>query len=452
MDLKETFRAGYHNLLRPEILELIPKSAKSMLDLGCGAGALGAALKKRQECWVDGIEINKEASAAAIPLLDRVYVDNLNRFDPSFLNKKYDCIIAADILEHLVYPWSVLKKFSYSLSDDGIVVASIPNVSHPYIIAQLERGLFRYEQAGLLDFSHLRFFTPTTMFQLFCKAGLKIFNIIPYPSAENPIQYLIQACKPILQAEYPCATIVMLTYNGWEMTERSLLSLQENTNLPYKLVIVDNGSSDSTIYNLRKDPTVFHIENKRNLGFAAGCNIGLELVDTPYFVLVNNDVLFTEGWLEKLVHGVEKDKDYLAAGPVSNCVSGPQQLLFAKYNTTEEMEKFAAARPKDVAHPVTQLNRLAFFCVLFKTEALEKVGFLNEIFFPGNFEDDDYCLRLQRAGYKLGMVNDCFIHHWGSQTFKLNSIDHKAAMETNRKAFFGLHYDELIAISKNKNR
>lgn len=439
MEDKTNFRSGYHDLMRPELLDLIPKDAESILDMGCGTGKLGAALKKRQDCCVEGIELNKTARKEASKNLDFAYEDNLNRFSPSFLSRKFDCIVYGDILEHLIYPWTVLQKFTDSLTENGIVVASIPNIAHPYIINQLQKNLFRYEPAGILDFSHLRFFTFTTIFQLFIRAGLKIFNIKPYPSKENPIQYLVQAIKPIAQDTDPSTTIIMATMNGKEMTEKAILSLYKKTSLPFKLIVVDNNSSDNTVHMLRSDPMYFHIENKTNLGFSGAYNLGMELVDTPYFCIVNNDVLFTQNWLETLIDAVESDKKLLFVGPKSNNISGLQKDIGAKYKTTEEMQRYANVRTNYLVDKTTNVNRLAFFCTLFKTEALNQIGFLDEAFFPGMFEDDDYCVRTRKAGRTLGIAEHCFIHHWGSQTFKLNSIEMKQAYTRNQRVFLHKH-------------
>ncbi|KKK49818.1 hypothetical protein LCGC14_3131220 [marine sediment metagenome] len=229
-------RAGYFDLKRPEILKLIPTKAKSILDLGCGTGTLGKIIKERQPCQVTGIELNKEAVKTARKNLDICIHDNLNRYDPTLIHYTYDCIILADILEHLISPWAVLKKFAQVLEKDGTVIASIPNIAHPWVISQLQKGLFRYESAGLLDITHLRFFTKTTIGQLFYKAGLKITKITPWPHERNPIQYHVTAVKPNIPHPPPLATILILTYNAWEKTVQCIESIKTTTVIPYKSI------------------------------------------------------------------------------------------------------------------------------------------------------------------------------------------------------------------------
>jgi GT2 family glycosyltransferase/SAM-dependent methyltransferase len=428
-------RTGYHDLLRREILELVPPTAKSLLDLGCGTGKLGKAIKERQSCFVEGIELNKEAAKIAENNLDVVITDNLNRYDPTFSKNRYDCIVFADILEHLISPWTVLNKFASVLTDDGVIIASIPNVAHPWIIENLQKGLFRYEPSGILDITHLRFFTKTTIFQMFARCGLKITKFRPWPDAKNPVQYHITAIKPRLQFKNPTTTILVLTYNGWEWTEGCLDSIKKNTKEPHKILVIDNGSTDGTVERLRADTTLLHIENSHNLGFGRGFNLGLMLVDTPYFVLSNSDVIVTKDWLKRMIQHIDTDKKLLILGPRSNYVSGPQLISNVPYTDNAGLEKYAHELALGALNRVMYFPRIVFFFVLLKSVALQKVGFFDEIFGLGNFEDDDYCLRAIRAGYKLGFINTVFIHHYGSQTFKHNKIDYENLMRENQKRF-----------------
>jgi len=428
-------RKGYHDLLRREILELIPTNAKKILDLGCGSGVLGKALKERQECFVTGIEINKGATEIAKKNLDHVWCDNLNRFDPIFLKQKYDTLIFADILEHLIGPWRTLKKFASVLTDDGVVIASVPNVAHPKILENLKKGVFTYAPAGILDITHLRFFTKTSIFQLFYTAGLKITNIRPHPSEKNPIQYHITAVKAPLGPKTPVATILILTYNDWEYTKKCIDSIKKKTLAPYKILVIDNGSTDRTVEELRKDRSIFHIENSCNLGFSKAFNLGMSLIDTPYFVITNNDVIVTKNWLSAMIYHINEDPELMLLGPRSNAVSGPQEIKAVPYRTEQGLDGYAEMLKRSEVEPVTYFHRIVFFCTLFKKEALEKIGFLDEIFGMGNFEDDDYCLRVRAKKLKTAYCNKVFIHHYGSTSFKKNPEEFRALLEKNKKLF-----------------
>lgn len=435
MPSSDTFRRGYHDLPRRELMDLIPTSARKILDCGCGTGALGKALKERQDCYVHGIELVKEAAGIAMQHLDEVTVDNLNRYDPSFLETDYDCIVFADILEHLINPWQVIKKFAAKLTKDGVIIASIPNIAHPWIVSQLQKGLFRYEAAGILDATHLRFFTKTTIFQMFYRAGLKILNIRPWLNEKNPVQYHVSAVKPILEHEHPLVTIFILTFNGWAYTKQCLDSIKNYTSLPYKIVVIDNGSTDETVFNIRRDPTIFNIENSCNLGFARGFNIGLEMIDTPYFTICNNDIVVTSGWLTELVRHIDTDKELMILGPVSNHVSGPQLVPGTEYQNIEQMHGWAWQRKAYITDPLEYYHRIVFFCTLFKSDIIGKIGLLDERFDMGNFEDDDYCLRAKARKIKAAIDRSVFIHHYGERAFIINKIDFAKAMNENKQRF-----------------
>jgi len=439
MHATKPMRHGYHDLPRREILALIPTTAKRVLDLGCGTGALGKALKERQNCHVTGVELNKDALQIAKSNIDICVCDNLNRYNPALAAVRYDCIILADILEHLVNPWSVIQKAATVLSENGCIIASIPNVGHPFVTSNLQRDLFRYEPAGLLDITHLRFFTKTSIFQMFYGAGLKITKCNAHPAADNPIQYYVTAIKPQVIHKKPLATILILTFNGWEYTRMCIDSIKRKTHTPHKILVIDNGSTDGTVQHLREDPTIYHIENTHNLGFPAGFNVGLSQTNTPYFVLCNSDVVVTPKWLETMIEHIETDEKLLLLGPRSNHVSGPQIIKDVPYKNDTELDLYADTLAKKCKTPLTPFRRIVFFFTLFKIEALAKIGYLDEIFGKGNFEDDDYCLRLGKKGFWCAYDNSVFIHHYGSRGFNKNPNEYRALLEKNKKLFMEKH-------------
>lgn len=428
-------RHGYHNLPRREILALIPHHSRRVLDLGCGTGALGKALKERQTCHVTGIEINKEAGEIAEKNLDSYIHDNLNRYDPTLSAARYDCIIFADILEHLINPWNVLKKFASVLTDGGVIIASIPNIAHPWIIRNLQRGLWRYEPAGILDITHLRFFTKTSVFQLFYKAGLKITDCKSHPSEKNPLQHYITAVKPQLIDKKASTTILILTHNGWEYTKQCIDSIKKKTRAPYKILVIDNASTDETVKELRKDTTLCHIENSHNLGFPAGFNVGLMLVDTPWFVICNSDVVVTPNWLHHMIKHIELEKDLVILGPRSNYVSGPQMIKDVPYKNDMELDQYAKTLDKPQERGINYYPRIVFFFTLFKIRALKEIGVLDEIFGMGNFEDDDYCMRAKIKKLKTAYDNTIFIHHYGSKGFKEDAAAYADLLKKNAQIF-----------------
>jgi 2-polyprenyl-3-methyl-5-hydroxy-6-metoxy-1,4-benzoquinol methylase len=178
---------SYFEFARPEVLALVPESARRILDIGCGAGRLGEALKARQRAEVVGIECFEPAALAARRRLDQVLIGNVEQMELQFTPGSFDAIVCADVLEHLRQPESLLRQALRWLTPDGRLVASIPNVRHHSVVRSLLDGNWTYEPAGLLDRTHLRFFTRHDIEQLFQGAGLKLcrLDIVPGPGYEE---------------------------------------------------------------------------------------------------------------------------------------------------------------------------------------------------------------------------------------------------------------------------
>ena len=165
----------YYAGVNDHVLALVPEDARRVLDVGCAAGNLGAAIKQtRPGAVVHGVETEPNAARMARERLDRVFEADLNQAVP-MLDGPYDCITCGDVLEHLIDPWSALAGLVGQLAAGGRVVASIPNVRHYKVLRDLVlRGRFRYREAGIMDSTHLRFFTLTEMKRLFDGAGLRV--------------------------------------------------------------------------------------------------------------------------------------------------------------------------------------------------------------------------------------------------------------------------------------
>lgn len=168
----------YFSYVRYDVLNLIPQNVKIILDVGCGEGQTSAVAKKTLNASVAvGVEPFLAAAKVAEMNLDRVLTSDIEVLDLDYPEGYFDCIICADVLEHTRDPWTVLKKLYYYLSDDGFLVASIPNVQNFLVIKKLLRGTFDYEDSGILDKTHLRFFTLTTIKKMFDETGYEIIKI-----------------------------------------------------------------------------------------------------------------------------------------------------------------------------------------------------------------------------------------------------------------------------------
>lgn len=248
-------------------------------------------------------------------------------------------------------------------------------------------------------------------------------------------------------------SIIVPTFNSLDYTKKFIDSLYNNQlNLTdVELVIVDNNSLDSTkeyLKGLEKQKRNFRIIlNNENLGFPKAVNQGIQAASGKYILIANNDIVVTEGWLERLIEVAESDSKTGIVGPISNEVSGVQKDKDANYESIDEMYRYANTVKEKNKNKVIQFPRVAFLCTLIKREVIDRIGGLDERFSPGNFEDDDFCLRAQLAGYKTIIAQDVFIHHYGSKSFKAEGEKkYIERLKTNQKVFvkkWGADPDEI---------
>ena len=150
-----------------------------VLDIGCGEGETGYELKRQGKAKeVICIELAEEAARNAKNKLDRVLVGDIEKLELPFAKEYFDYILMGDVLEHLIDPWSCLKRLKEYLKPGGSVIASIPNVNHWRVLNDLIlHDRWEYIHAGTLDRTHLRFFTKKTIVRMFSEYGYKIIYL-----------------------------------------------------------------------------------------------------------------------------------------------------------------------------------------------------------------------------------------------------------------------------------
>lgn len=166
-----------HEQHNADLLSLIPIISKKLIEIGCSSGALAREFKKLvPDADYRGVEIDANFADLARRHCDLVSVLNIENADEKFWsdNSDRDCWIFGDTLEHLQNPWRVLKNINDVIPEGGVVVACIPNAQHWSIQAKLSIGDFRYEAQGLMDKTHLRWFTRQTVIELFDQSGFAI--------------------------------------------------------------------------------------------------------------------------------------------------------------------------------------------------------------------------------------------------------------------------------------
>ena len=167
---------SYYEYTRTEIRDMIPQSVDRVLEIGCGTGNTMMWLKNLKQCsWVGGVEMSSESAAIARQKLDAVYSVNIENTELPIAEGTLDLILCLDVLEHMIDPWSVVRRLRTLLKPGGALIASIPNVRHKKILFPLLfAGKWNYTEEGILDKSHLRFFVRQTAVELIASSGLVV--------------------------------------------------------------------------------------------------------------------------------------------------------------------------------------------------------------------------------------------------------------------------------------
>ena len=239
----------------------------------------------------------------------------------------------------------------------------------------------------------------------------------------------------------PSVSVVVVSYNQWPLTERCLASLEANSDSQsLDVIVVDNGSKDETPTQLglwaAKAPSRRRvIANAGNLGFGGAVNQGLAAATGEFLVILNNDTIVSPGWARGLRRHFERNTKLGIVCPITNNIGNEAQVVLAG-NTPAEV--FASAKHYSMAKAghTLPLTIAAFFCVMMPRAVYTRIGNLDEQFFPGYFEDDDYCLRVKEAGWEIACAEDVFVYHELSASFNQEGAARRHAIFTRNKALF----------------
>jgi len=255
-----------------------------------------------------------------------------------------------------------------------------------------------------------------------------------FPSDHNPTWIdRLSPLNPVQTA--PVVDIIVPVYNKIEMTLQFLKSLKDHTKHPYRLIIVDNGSDDLPDSLIDGFSDALIVRCQENLGFAGGCNKGIAASRNTIAAVVNNDVILTEGWLQRMVKGLLRDPTIAAIAPCTNYSAGFQQVEDANYTSEAKMRIFA----KEFAskHPglIEDVEFVTGMCLVMRRNVLEQTRGFDERFKIGNFEDNDLCLRIKMLGLRIVVARDVFIHHLGNRTFQELRVDYETHMRNNQALY-----------------
>ena len=243
--------------------------------------------------------------------------------------------------------------------------------------------------------------------------------------------------------------IILLNFNGSEYLFYTLDSLKRaKTSCPFAVGVIDNSSAAEDAEKaerITKDFLAegfegFFIRSEKNLGFSGGNNVVMRrFMEDPsitHLCMLNSDVLVTDYWLDYLT-----EQDHDAVGPVTNA-TGNEQTVAVDYEVKldrdafDVVNRFAAYRHETFTDVVFETEILYFFNTILARRVVETIGYLDERFYPGSFEDGDFCLRMKNAGFHQQIVRGCFVHHFGSGSFsKLDMPDRVNITNVNRKRF-----------------
>ncbi len=249
--------------------------------------------------------------------------------------------------------------------------------------------------------------------------------------------------------------IVIPVHNQWFYTRQVIKNIRETTHIPYKIILVDNASTDDTV-DIEEAPDLKIIRNEKNMGFAISVNIGIKETTAEYIGILNNDILLPQNCIEILIKHLKGN--CLLIGPLQSHGLAEAKNVQSVYNVrlkyTEEM---AGLEKIDKIWTLRNINKLlnkyktgqsikliktiAMFCAIFKRDTFNRLGFLNAGFINGG-EDEEYCRRIEMINGEFRIALDTCIRHYGRKTQNPDDIRfHSIYNKWNRELLYRLHTD-----------
>ncbi|MCC6447021.1 MAG: glycosyltransferase [Armatimonadetes bacterium] len=232
---------------------------------------------------------------------------------------------------------------------------------------------------------------------------------------------------------WPSVSVVIPLYGGAEDLAACLGSLAPCQDLLEEILIVDNASPDEAAAEADRFAGVRVLRNAVNRGFPAACNQGLEATSGEIVLFLNSDTVVPRIGLIRLIEALRRSGSIAASGPYSNRV-GHRQQIPVTYTSLETLDLFAQDRAQDTEGDV-ETDMLVGFCLAVKRRVLEEVGGFDERFGLGTFEDNDLCYRMRRAGYRLVIAAQSFVHHAGSRTMARMRLDTRHLLAHNEALY-----------------
>lgn len=293
----------YYDGVNEHLLREVPASALRIVEVGCARGRLGLELKRAVPTrYVVGIEYDPEAAKVAATRLDEVHVADVQQGLPDLAAGTFDCVVLGDVLEHLYDPEAVLRAVRELLKPDGVLVVCVPNVAHYSVVKALLRSDLMYQPNGLLDATHIRFFTHATFIKMMLDAGL--LPDLKHIIASGGTDHMIPAATPVL--EYfgvdPQRALTFLDAYQFVFSATRLPDVTARFSAkPFTFVVCVN-DEDQLGSNFLRSPCLqpgspHQVVLRRGEASAAGgLDAGLAEADHDVVVLVQQDVYLPRGW------------------------------------------------------------------------------------------------------------------------------------------------------------
>jgi GT2 family glycosyltransferase len=238
----------------------------------------------------------------------------------------------------------------------------------------------------------------------------------------------------------PEVSVVVVTLDKLPFNRMTLETLLESAgDEAFEVIVVDNGSTDGTAEYLRElarlNPCIHVVLNPENAGFGRACNQGLAISRGEVLVLLNNDVLVSQGWISRLRDALT-DAGIGLAGPVTNRIGNDAEVEVT-YDTWGAFLEEAATRAVEHAGEIMDIGTVTMFCLAMRRDTLERIGPVDQRFEVGLLEDDDYSLRARELGLRTVCLHDVLVHHFGETSFGelVPSGDYGRILEKNKERF-----------------
>ncbi|MGC8736069.1 MAG: glycosyltransferase [Dissulfurimicrobium sp.] len=476
-------------------LSIIAKQVRhgaKVLELGVASGYFGRFLVEQLDCIVDGIEIDPLMAEIARRYYRKLIIGDLENISLSDqIDTDYNYIICADILEHLKEPSQVLENLKSFLKRDGEILISIPNIAYAGAVIAIISGDFPYRDEGLLDKSHLRFFTLKSFLRMLIelKYDVKRIEKVHLSFEESEFAYMISEIDPQIRKylfgipdsdvyQYVLAVglydsangffnprsklsvypeeekidVIIPVYKGEIETKRcieSVLSYEQNA--PFEVIVIDDNSPDMFIYeylsNLASKDLITFIYNSQNLGFVASVNSAMLLHNKRDVIILNSDTIVSNDWIDRLRRCALSDPAIGTVTPFSNNATICSYPNFCEDNELPEglsVEYLDNLFKKINSCKMIDIPTGVGFCMYIKRSCLNDVGMFDfKNFGKGYGEENDFCMRASRSGWRHVLCGDVFVYHKGGVSF---SGTKKELQQRGIETLVKLHPDYLDII------